>query len=242
MYKQVLHIKEGDSFMGNFIVSLKDEMNVRTLFTIPVFGGLKVAESTVGCWVVMAVMIIAAFILGRNLRVSNISKRQAFAEFLVTKLESIVGNIIGPKGTDYVPYLCTVMVYIALMNITGMFGMKSPTKDLNVTISLALMTIILVQIAGIQKKGVKGWLHTYVEPSPVVTPINILEIAIKPTSLCLRLFGNVLGSFIIMTMIELVVPVLVPEIFSLYFDVFDGFLQAYVFTFLSAMYINEIIE
>ena len=76
----------------------------------------------------------------------------------------------------------------------------------------------------------------------MVTPINILELAIKPLSLCMRLFGNVLGAFIIMELLKSVVPVVVPAVFSLYFDLFDGILQAYVFVFLTSLYIKEAIE
>ena len=73
-------------------------------------------------------------------------------------------------------------------------------------------------------------------------PINILEVVIRPTSLCMRLFGNVLGAFVIMKLIEYVLPVGLPVIFSAYFDLFDGLLQAYVFVFLTSLYISEEIE
>ena len=76
-------------------------------------------------------------------------------------------------------------------------------------------------------------------PTPIMTPMNILEIAIRPTSLCMRLFGNVLGAFVIMELIKLVVPVFVPAIFSLYFDLFDGLIQTYVFVFLTSLFMKE---
>lgn len=72
-----------------------------------------------------------------------------------------------------------------------------------------------------------------------MTPMNILEIAIRPTSLCMRLFGNVLGAFVIMELLKLVVPVFVPAVFSLYFDLFDGLIQTYVFVFLTALFMKE---
>ena len=113
----------------------------------------------------------------------------------------------------------------------GIFGFKSPTKELNVTVGLALTSIILVQYAGIHKKGTKGWLKSFAKPVPIVLPINLLELVIKPMSLCFRLFGNIIGAFIIMKLIESVVPVAIPVALSLYFDIFDGFIQAYVFVF-----------
>ena len=135
-----------------------------------------------------------------------------------------------------------MLVYIGVSNIIGLFGMKPPTKDLNVTAGLALMSIILIQYAGIHKKGVRGWFRSFKEPMVIVTPINILELFIKPLSLCMRLFGNVLGAFVIMELIKKLVPIALPVPFSFYFDVFDGLIQAYVFVFLTSLFIKESME
>ena len=129
-----------------------------------------------------------------------------------------------------------------IANLIGILGFKPPTKDLNVTAALALMSIVLIEYAGIHEKGVKRWLKSFAEPTPVVLPINILEIFIRPVSLCMRLFGNVLGSFVVMKLIEAVAPVLVPVPLTCYFDIFDGLIQAYVFVFLTALFIKEAIE
>ena len=93
-----------------------------------------------------------------------------------------------------------------------------------------------------QAKGTKRWLKSFAEPMPVILPINILEIFIKPLSLCMRLFGNVLGSFVIMELLKMVVPAIVPAVFSCYFDIFDGLIQAYVFVFLTGLFIKEATE
>ena len=87
--------------------------------------------------------------------------------------------------------------------------------------------------------GGAGFLKSLAAPTPIMTPMNILEIAIRPTSLCMRLFGNVLGAFVIMELIKLVVPVFVPAVFSLYFDLFDGLIQTYVFVFLTSLFMKE---
>ncbi len=228
--------------MEQLAESIMEELNCETVFTIPIFGGIGVAESVVVTWIIMAVLILLSFCLTRGFTTRNISKRQAAMEFIVTKLKGIVGGMIGEEGMDYVPYLVTVMVYIGFADLIGIFGFKSPTKDLNVTIALAVMSIILVQVAAIRAKGVKGWLHNFIEPLPVVAPFNILDLVTRPLSLCMRLFGNVLGAFVIMKLIEAVVPVIIPPVLSLYFDIFDGILQAYVFVFLTSLYIKEAIE
>ena len=125
--------------MGDLASKLMAELECETVFTIPVFGGIGIAESVVVTWIIMAILIIGAIILTRNLKIDHISKRQAVAELIYTKLTGLVEGMIGPAGKSYVPYLTTVLLYIGLSNIIGLFGMKSPTKDLNVTIALAVI-------------------------------------------------------------------------------------------------------
>ncbi len=148
------------------------------------------AESVVVTWVIMAVLLIAAAILGRNLKVENVGKKQLVLETIVGGLYNFFYDLLGEEGKQYIPYLMTVGVYIGFANMIGLFGLKSPTK----------------------------------------------------LSLCMRLFGNILGAFVIMELIKIVVPIFVPAVLSLYFDLFDGFIQAYVFVFLTSLFIKESIE
>jgi len=228
--------------MENLAEDLKSGLTVKTIFTIPLFGGIEIKESVVVTWVVMGVLIVLALWLTHGMTVKNPSKKQIFVEMVVSKLDSLVGGMLGPNAQEYTTYLETVLLYIGLANIMGIFGFVPPAKDLNVTAALALMSIVLIEAAGIRARKVKGWLHSFAEPVAVVVPINILEIGIRPLSLCMRLFGNVLGSYVIMTLIEHVLPVVVPIILSLYFDIFDGFIQAYVFVFLTSLFISEACE
>lgn len=228
--------------MGNLSEFLMEELNVATAFTIPIFGGIEVAESTVISWVIMAIIVILTLVLTRNMRVEKPGKLQVGVEYAVTALQSLVRGIIGHEGERYVPYLSTVLVFLGISNIFAIFGMKPPTKDLNVTAALALMSIILVQAASIRQNKVGGWLKGFTKPSKVITPLNVMELAIRPLSLCMRLFGNVMGAFVVMKLLEHLVPVILPAVFSLYFDFFDGLLQAYVFVFLTGLYIKEAVE
>jgi len=222
--------------------SLLEELNVETVFTIPLFGGIPVSESVVVTWIAMAVLIVIAFLLGRNLKVRNPGKRQQIAELIVLKLDAFTKKTLGEEATEYSTYMAVVLLFIGFVNLIGVFGFKPPTKDLNVPAALALMSIVLVEVAGIRAHGTGGWLKGFAKPMVILTPINILEIFIRPLSLCMRLFGNVLGAFVIMELVKLVVPVGVPAILSLYFDVFDGLIQAYVFVFLTSLYISEAVE
>ena len=228
--------------MDALVDGLLEELNCETVFTIPLFGGIPVYESVVVTWIIMAVVLLLCFLLGRNLSVENPGRRQVAVEAAVKWLNDFFSETVGERGKQYIPYLSTVIIYIGIANLIGLLGFKPPTKDMNVTASLALMSIILIEVSGIRAKGTKGWLKSFAEPMPVILPINILEIFIKPLSLCMRLFGNVLGSFVIMELLKMVIPAIVPAVFSCYFDIFDGLIQAYVFVFLTGLFIKEATE
>ena len=221
--------------MNALTAALKEELNVEM---VSVFG-LSIPESVVVSWGIMAFLVLGSILLTRNLRVEHITKRQAALETVVTTINDFFVGLLGENGKRYVPYLVSVALYIGCSNLIGVFGIKPPTKDLNVTAALALMSIVLIEYAGIHARGGLGFLKSLAAPTPIMTPMNILEIAIRPTSLCMRLFGNVLGAFVIMELIKLVVPVFVPAVFSLYFDLFDGLIQTYVFVFLTSLFMKE---
>ena len=185
-------------------------------------GPLQIPESVVISWVILAIVTIGSILLTRNLKVDHISKRQAVLEMAYLAGTNFFEGLLGEKGRRYVPYLMTVAIYIAFSNLIGVFGVKPPTKDLDVTAALALMSIILIEGAGIRARGGVGFFKSLAAPTPVMTPMNILEIAIRPTSLCMRLFGNVLGAFVIMELIKL-----------------DGLIQTYVFVFLTSLFMKE---
>ncbi len=229
---------------------LIEELEVKPLFNI---GGIVITESIATTWGLLLLVFIICFLMTRNLRVDSPSKRQVAVEGFVTWLQNTAKGMLGgeEKAVKYAPYICTVMLFIALCDLAGIFEtrvaegltlMKPPTKDLNIPLALALMSIVTVEMAGIREKGVGGWLKSFTQPIKFITPINILEVFIKPLSLCMRLFGNVFGAFIIMELLKLVLGLIVPVPFSLYFDIFDGLIQAYVFAFLTSIYIQEAVE
>ena len=221
---------------------LVEKLQVQKAFTIPIFGGIDIYESLLITWVVMAILIVLSLWLTSHMSVEHPSKKQLFVESAVTWLDNFVKGMLGEGAAEYSTYLETILLYIGLSNIIGLLGLKPPTKDLSVTIALTAMSIVLIEAAGIRKKGVGGWLKAFAKPIVIITPINILEVFIRPLSLCMRLFGNVLGSYVIMEIIEYIVPVGLPLVFSAYFDIFDGFIQAYVFVFLTSLFIAEAVE
>ena len=208
-------------------------------FTIPLFGGIPIYESVAVTWVIMAALVLLSKILVRNLRVEDPGKAQLFLESSIGFLRNFFLDLVGEEGKNYIPYLISTAVFIGAANLIGIVGFVPPTKDLNMTAALAVISIAVIEYAGFHKKGARGFLKSFAEPVAVILPINILEIFIRPISLCMRLFGNVLGSFVVMELIKLVVPVIIPIPFSFYFDIFDGVIQAYVFVFLTALFIKE---
>ena len=224
--------------MEAYISTIQEELECEIIN----IGGVGIHESVIVTLFISILLLVLGLVLTSGFRVENPSRRQLAVESFVLWLQKFFEGPLSPKGKRYAPYMMTIACYVALANIFYVFGIKPPTKDLTVTAALAVMSIVLVQMAGIQTKGVKGWLHSFLEPMPAMLPMNILELFIKPVSLCMRLFGNVLGAFIIMCMIEGLVRIIIPIPFSLYFDFFDGLIQVYVFTLLTSMYIVEAVE
>ena len=214
---------------------LTEELESKTAFTIPVLGGIPIADSCVVTWIIMAVLVILSIIFTRRLKKVPTGS-QCIIEGIIEWLNKFFADILGSKGKKYIPILETLIIYIAFANLAGLFGFVPPTKDINVTVALAGVAIILVQAAFIIEKGPLKWLKSF------LNPINILDLVTRPLSLSMRLFGNVLGAFVVMELVKYCIPVGVPVIASAYFDIFDGLLQAYVFVFLTSLYMAEAVE
>lgn len=227
--------------MEDLATELMSDLDNKISFVIPIFGGIPIPSSVVVTWGIMAFLMIITLIFVRNLKMVPTGP-QVYVEALVGFINNFFEGILGKEGKKYIPYLGTVLIYIACANLIGILGFTPPTKDLNVTAGLAIMSIFLIEYSGFHAKGGKGWLKSFAEPMPLLLPINILEMFIRPLSLCMRLFGNVLGAYVVMELIKIIVPAIVPIPFSFYFDIFDGLIQAYVFVFLTSLFMNEKME
>ena len=222
---------------------LMEGLENHTAFTIHLFGlDIPIAESCVVTWIIMAVVVLLSIIFTHGLKKVP-TGRQCIIEGIVGWLDKLFLDILGEKGKKYLSFLETLIIYIAFANLMGLFGFVPPTKDINVTAALAGIAIIFVQLTFIIEKGPLKWLKSF------INPINVLDLITRPLSLCMRLFGNVLGAFVVMELIKLAfttvigVPAIgVPVIFSAYFDIFDGLLQAYIFVFLTTLYMTEAME
>lgn len=166
----------------------------------------------------------------------------AAIETFVEMLGNMVDGIMGENSKRFVNYISTIFLFVLFANISGLFGLRAPTADYGVTLPLGLLTFALIHYNGIKKNKV-GHFTALFKPFPLLFPINFIgEIAV-PMSLSLRLFGNVLSGTVMMGLIYGLLPPPVttgiPAFLHVYFDVFSGAIQAYVFCMLTMVYIND---
>lgn len=225
--------------LEEFEESLVSELGNKTAFTIPVLGGIPVADSVVVTWIIMALLVVISLLLTRKLSVRNPGKAQVALESAVQFLNGFMKSNLGTHWRPFAPWLGTVALYIATSNLIGILGLTPPTKDISVTTALAIMSMLLIYGAQFRYNGPLGGLKKFAEPMPLLLPINLMEVIIRPLALCMRLFGNILGAYIIMEMLKFVVPVILPAVFSIYFDLFDGLIQTVVFVFLTTLFTGE---
>lgn len=225
--------------LEEFKQSLISELGNETAFTIPILGGIPVADSVVVTWIIMALLVVISLLLTRKLSVRSPGKVQVALEWAVQFLNGFIKTNIGKHWRPFAPWLGTVALYIGISNLIGIFGLTPPTKDISVTTALAIMSMLLIYGSQFRYNGLLGGLKKFAAPMPLLLPINLMEVAIRPLALCMRLFGNILGAYIIMEMLKFVAPVILPAIFSIYFDLFDGLIQTVVFVFLTTLFTGE---
>lgn len=204
----------------------------------------NLTESVIVQWIVIALLGVLFFVLGRKLKVVPTSRRQALAEWLVTFVVDMVDDTMGEKYKSYRPYIGMLIIYVVVCNLIGLIGLRSPTADVSVTATLAIITFCMTQYNRAKTGGVKGYFKAYIDPLPFMLPSNIIGEISNPVSMALRLFGNmvagmVIGGLIYWALGSIMPPIFIPAVASLYFDIFSGVIQAYIFTMLTMSYISN---
>lgn len=251
----------GEGFFIRFLEALKDEfikeirigdigeqvrhsISYNEIFRIRGNGFyIPFNQTTVGSWMAMAVICIIGIWLGRGLK-KNPGRKQAVTESFVGIFVNLCKNhgMNSEQTIIVAPFVGSIAVFICFTNLTSLFHLAPPAKDPVFTFTMAVFTIGYVIFTGIRLTGLKGFFGSLSYPSKALMPFKILDFFIKPISLSLRLFGNVFGAFILMEFIFIIIPVLVPGILGIWFDLADGILQAAVFSYLTIVYIGEIVE
>nr|YP_009295682.1 ATP synthase CF0 subunit IV [Mastocarpus papillatus]AOL58166.1 ATP synthase CF0 subunit IV [Mastocarpus papillatus] len=235
--------------MSSFIAISAVEVGKHLYWEI---GGYKVhGQVFIVSWLVIATLLSISFLGTRNL--NRIPKDfQNFMEFILEFLQDIAKNQIGEHDyRSWVPYIATIFLFILGSNWAGALipwkliqlpegELAAPTNDINTTVALSLLTSLSYFYAGLSKNGL-GYFARYVEPTPVLLPINILEDFTKPLSLSFRLFGNILADELVVSVFTLLVPILIP-LPVMILGLFASSIQALIFSTLSAAYIGEAME
>ncbi|WP_249322914.1 F0F1 ATP synthase subunit A [Wansuia hejianensis] len=167
-------------------------------------------------------------------------------EMLIETINNLVRSTMGEHNMKFAPYILTIFVLILCSNLYGLLGFTSPTSDYSVTLALALATFVIVQVTGVRSAGgLFKYLKGFTEPNFLLTPLNVIGELANPVSLSFRLFGNILSGGLIMTLLYALfgylAPVLAPP-FHIYFDIFSGGLQAFIFTMLTMVFIGGATE
>ena len=135
---------------------LQEKLAIEPIWNIPLGNiDIPITKGVVATWGVMAFLVIVSIIFTRNMKIIP-GKKQAAVELAIGKLYGVFYNILGERGKRYIPYLLTVLLYLGVSNMLGLIGVAPPTKELNTTAGLAIMSIVLIQYAAIHQRGVKG--------------------------------------------------------------------------------------
>lgn len=187
-------------------------------------------------WLAMAIVILLAFAATRGIRL--VPRRwQNLLEMAVVALLDQIEATMGTNGKKLAPMIITLFLFLLVSNWLGLIpGLSSPTSDLNTTLGLALMVIVLVHVLGVMYKGGLTYIKHFFEPYIPFVVINLIEELAKPITLSFRLFGNILAGEVLIIILGILVPYVIPTAW-LAFSVFVGAIQAFIFTMLSMSYL-----
>ncbi len=204
-------------------------------------GPIPVYSTVVNTWIIMVLLLAGVFLATRKLTFVPRGIQHIF-EMLMEFFYSLLEEAMGKEGRRYLPLAATLFIFILSLNLSWFIpGMKPPTMDLSTTAAFAVTTIILVQLIGIRKRGLVGYIKHFFQPAPFLFPLNVIEELVKPVSLSLRLFGNMFGEEMVVTILFIMLPFLLPTPIMI-LGVLMGLIQAFVFTLLTVTYIANFIH
>ncbi len=248
-----------------------DISGARILYTVPIdfpfLGRIEISETIAVSWLVMFIITFTCIWLTRGLRETNINKKQAFAEMLVDMAHNFVIGNMGEKFRYMIPFVAALFSTSLISNLISLVGFRSPTADLSTEAAWAVVVFIMITKQKIKSAGLGGYLKGFTTPIPLMTPFNVLSELATPVSMACRHFGNILSGIVINGLIYAAltvaskvllgmipgmvgnilsnIPVLavgIPAILSVYFDWFTAFMQAFIFSMLTVMYIANASE
>jgi F-type H+-transporting ATPase subunit a len=227
-------------------------------FTIPMpLQDLTITESQVNSWLVIISIFFLCLYFTHGVKVKAELRRQHIAEWIVEKCQSLVHDNMNPYFVNFAPFIGAVMALSVFSSLLSLLGLFPPTSDINVTAGWAILVFILITYYKM-KGGILNYARSFTDPTPVMLPMNIIGEIATPISMAFRHFGNVLSGTVISTLIAALlqtissailgrIPVIgnipifqigLPAVFSVYFDLFSGCLQAFIFAMLTMLNIS----
>lgn len=222
---------------------------IHGIFSVNFFGNKVWVTTSHACiLIVMAIMIIFAIVANRKMKKATDVPDgfQNIIELIVEMLDKVVSGTMGKWAPRFVNYISTIFVFILLSNISGLFGLRPPTADYGTTLALALITFCMIWFNKVKHQTGKQIWTDMCSPLPpwlpIWLPINVVSEIAVPISLSLRLFANVLSGTVIMALVYGLLRIIAlawPSLLHVYFDLFSGAIQTYVFCMLTMTYVTQ---
>ena len=206
---------------------------------------ILITDAIIVTWVaVIAMLIVLTFLIGKPSKDLKLTKGQAI---VVSLTELVISTAMSfgmnrKQAEEVTPMILTFGLVITACNSISYFHLPPPAKNIAFPVGCAITAIIYVIVMTFKFVGPKGFWITLTTPIVVMIPFKLLDYVVKPLSLALRLFGNVFAAFIFMEFLSISVPIILPGVAGLWFDIVDGLIQAIVFSYLTMSYIGENVE
>ena len=212
--------------------------STHTLFRV---GPVPITSVVVTTWAIMAIVVVAAWLGTRRMRV-DAGRWQAALEVVVETIDNQVREVVGREPGRYVPLVGTLFLFIAIANLSAMVpGVSSPTAHLETDAALAGIVFLSVHVYGIANHGVRGYLAGFTKPNVLLLPLNLLGEITRTFSLMVRLFGNIMSHEIVIGVVLALAGLIVPlPLMAL--AIVIGIVQAYIFTILATVFIGAAVE
>ena len=210
------------------------------------FFGHEVWITTSHVCILIVYLVIIGFFIAAKIAMNKASEVpggfQNVLELIVEMLDNMVSGVMGQFAPQFRNYIGTIFIFILLSNISGLFGLRPPTADYGTTLALGIMTFCIIHYNKFRYQKVKGVIAGLCDPWPFWMPINIIGDLAVPVSLSLRLFANVLSGLVMTALVYGLlskVAIIWPAALHVYFDLFSGAIQTYVFCMLTMTYVKD---
>ena len=202
------------------------------------YGFFKLNATIVFTWALMLILAVGSKIITRNLSTDHTRSRwQNLLEIIVTGIAKQVEEVGLSQPRKYLGFLGTLFLFVATASLfTIVPGYQPPTGSLSTTTALALCVLVAVPLYGITEQGLGGYLKTYIEPTFIMLPFNLISEVSRTLALAVRLFGNMMSGAMIIGILLTITPFVFPIVMTL-LGMLTGMVQAYIFTILAAVYI-----